>query len=30
MSSNPDSDRVDDFIADAIGLFQTMTGEEWE
>lgn len=23
-------ERVDDFIADAIGLFQTMTGEEWE
>ena len=21
---------VDDFIADAIGLYQTMTGEEWE
>ena len=23
-------ERVDDFIADAIGLYQTMTGEVWE
>ena len=23
-------ERVDDFIADAIGLYQTMTGEAWE
>ena len=23
-------ERVDDFIADAIGLYRTMTGEEWE
>ncbi len=23
-------ERVDDFITDAIGLYQTMTGEEWE
>lgn len=23
-------ERMDDFIADAIGLYQTMTGDEWE
>ena len=23
-------ERVDDFIADAIGLYQTISGEEWD